>query len=291
MKGSSSQFFYDGNHQRWKHVAVLQGSATETTTYIGKFFEKVLLPTGITAYRHYIPAGTSMVLYERSTSAVATYYLTNDHLGSPNFVTTATGSVLIAENFAALGYRRGSNWTGSPTDTDYTNIVNTTQRGFTGHEMMDNLDLINMDGRINSALGQFISPDPTVQNPGNTQSFNRYAYVLNNPLTLIDPTGFAQECFTVNVPDPGSIFQNDDGSWEIDIGGGTNFQSCFDIPDPTPAPTPGFVPGHFPTPDHGPEHRPPAPGHQPQGNQNQNQQRTPCPTHSTSLSDYFSSAN
>ena len=105
MKGSSSQFFYDGNHQRWKHVAVLQGSATETTTYIGKFFEKVLLPTGITAYRHYIPAGTSTVLYERSTAAVATYYLTNDHLGSPNFVTTATGSVLIAENFAALGYR------------------------------------------------------------------------------------------------------------------------------------------------------------------------------------------
>ena len=37
---------------------------------------------------------------------------------------------------------------------------------------------------------RFISPDPFVSDPFDGQSHNRYAYVLNNPLNLIDPSGF-----------------------------------------------------------------------------------------------------
>ena len=39
------------------------------------------------------------------------------------------------------------------------------------------------------ALGRFLSPDPVVQAPDDTQSFNRYSYCLNNPLRYTDPTG------------------------------------------------------------------------------------------------------
>ena len=39
-------------------------------------------------------------------------------------------------------------------------------------------------------LGRFLSPDPVVQVPEYSQNFNRYSYVLNNPLMLIDPTGY-----------------------------------------------------------------------------------------------------
>ena len=51
-----------------------------------------------------------------------------------------------------------------------------------------------MNGRIyDPLLGRFLSADPVVQAPNNLQSYNRYSYVLNNPLSLTDPTGFTEE--------------------------------------------------------------------------------------------------
>jgi hypothetical protein len=51
-----------------------------------------------------------------------------------------------------------------------------------------------MNGRIyDPLLGRFLSADLVVQAPGSLQSYNRYSYVMNNPLTLTDPTGFISE--------------------------------------------------------------------------------------------------
>jgi hypothetical protein len=48
-----------------------------------------------------------------------------------------------------------------------------------------------MNGRIyDPALGRVLSADPYVQSPGDSQSFNRYAYVRNSPLTYTDPSGY-----------------------------------------------------------------------------------------------------
>lgn len=44
-----------------------------------------------------------------------------------------------------------------------------------------------------AVTGRFLSPDITIPNPGLTQSYNRYAYVNNNPLSFIDPSGFTPE--------------------------------------------------------------------------------------------------
>ncbi len=50
--------------------------------------------------------------------------------------------------------------------------------------------LIHMNGRMYDAkLGRFISPDNFVQEPFNTQSFNRFGYGFNNPLKYVDPSG------------------------------------------------------------------------------------------------------
>jgi hypothetical protein len=48
-----------------------------------------------------------------------------------------------------------------------------------------------MNGRVyDPELGRFLSADPFVQDASNAQSWNRYAYVLNNPLSMTDPSGF-----------------------------------------------------------------------------------------------------
>jgi len=51
-----------------------------------------------------------------------------------------------------------------------------------------------MNGRIyDPLLGRFLSADILVSDNGNLQCYNRYSYVRNNPLSLIDPSGFLDE--------------------------------------------------------------------------------------------------
>ena len=47
------------------------------------------------------------------------------------------------------------------------------------------------NGRVyDPQVGAFLSPDPFVQAPYHTQSYNRYAYVFNNPMKYVDPSGY-----------------------------------------------------------------------------------------------------
>ena len=75
--------------------------------------------------------------------------------------------------------------------TDFTeNLV--VNRGFTGHEMLDPVGLVHMNGRVyDPVIGRFLSADPIVQAPTNSQSYNRYSYVANNPVSYTDPSGFS----------------------------------------------------------------------------------------------------
>jgi len=117
-------------------------------------------------------------------------YLLRDHLGSITKVISGTNAnnYTLEEQFSydAWGQRRNAlNWS-------YTNITAPVyiDRGFTAHEHLDNFSLINMNGRIyDPILGTFLSPDNYVQAPDYTQNFNRYSYVLNNPLKYTDPSG------------------------------------------------------------------------------------------------------
>ena len=63
--------------------------------------------------------------------------------------------------------------------------------GFTDQEHDDELGLINMQGRVyDPRIGRFLSADPFVASPLTSQGYSRYSYVLNSPLTLVDPSGF-----------------------------------------------------------------------------------------------------
>ncbi|MEX0733036.1 MAG: RHS repeat-associated core domain-containing protein [Steroidobacteraceae bacterium] len=194
--GNSSQFSYGPDGNRWKQVAK-HGAATETTIYSGGLMEKVTRG-GVTTWRHYVlaPTGTAAVQLRYSGGSPSVMrYLTQDHLGSIDRIVDAGGNVVVAESFAPFGRRRGSNWLGVPSATELAKIAAVTRDGFTGHEHLDNLDLIHMNGRVQDPhLGRFISADPYVTRPYDGQGLNRYAYTLNNPLAFTDPSGFDPPC-------------------------------------------------------------------------------------------------
>jgi len=103
------------------------------------------------------------------------------------------GRVINAETDTVTYYSYDA-W-GNPRDNnDWTTKVNTelfADRGFTGHEHLVEFGLIDMNGRVYDPLvGLFLSPDPFLQEPTNPLNFNRYSYVLNNPLKFVDPTGY-----------------------------------------------------------------------------------------------------
>jgi RHS repeat-associated protein len=193
----TSTFEYTADDQYWKQSASYTTGA-ESTEYIGGLLEVVSNSGGLTSWRHYIKVGgRTVAIYSRaSTGATNTIYPLNDHLGSTDAITDSSGTVLVRESFDAFGARRGSAWSGSPTTADNTAIANATRRGFTDHTELDNIALVHMNGRVyDPAIGRFLSADPYIQFPDNTQSFNRYSYVLNNPLSFTDPSGYSLSSF------------------------------------------------------------------------------------------------
>ncbi len=114
------------------------------------------------------------------------YYIHKDNLGSFDKVTNESGAVVDRYSFDAWGNRRNyDNWTLPD------NSTHLFSRGYTGHEHLDKFGLINMNGRLyDSKLGRFLSPDPVLQDPSNTQNYNRYSYCLNNPFAYTDPSGY-----------------------------------------------------------------------------------------------------
>ncbi|WKZ13070.1 MAG: RHS repeat-associated core domain-containing protein [Gammaproteobacteria bacterium] len=148
---------------------------------------------GVTEYKHLIPAGSSaLALHTRRTNATnSTYYVTRDQLGSATAVMAAAGNRVANWSFSAFGSRRRSTWQDTLLPEEYAPITATTRRGFTGHEHLDSLSLVHMNGRVyDPKIGRFMSADLLLGDPGNPQSLNPYSYVGNNPLSLTDPTGF-----------------------------------------------------------------------------------------------------
>jgi RHS repeat-associated protein len=113
-----------------------------------------------------------------------TKYFHLDHLGTPRRITNSSRAVIASHDY----YPFGEEITASSQDSEALK--------FTGHERdlrdptntTDDLDY--MHARFyNPWIARFLSTDPIGGTPGAPQSWNRYSYVLNNPLALVDPDG------------------------------------------------------------------------------------------------------
>jgi RHS repeat-associated protein len=129
----------------------------------------------------------AQVLRTGSTNTVQ--YLHRDHQGSVVEVTNSSGTLVQSLAFDAWGLRRNpANWLALASPFGGTQP---TERGYTGHEHLDHVELVHMNGRVQDPkLGRFLSADPFVQAPYRSQSLDRYAYAWNNPASLVDPSGF-----------------------------------------------------------------------------------------------------
>ena len=131
--------------------------------------------------------GYSAPVVLKSDGATQEYlYLHRDYLGSIVAITNQAGSVVEKRLFDAWGEVL------KVVDVQGTILTGFAllDRGYTGHEHLQGVALIHMNGRLYDAkLHRFLQPDNFVQDPYNTQNYNRYGYVMNNPLKYNDPTG------------------------------------------------------------------------------------------------------
>jgi RHS repeat-associated protein len=188
--------------------AGLPSNATLEVHYFGSV-ERELRREGSNIRETYkrMIGGALQVVEERVISAGSTTValgtlreevMLKDHLGSTHVIVNMDGTNPQYQRFDVWGMRADattgstqtlsqSYQTNNPADATKTR----TRKGFTGHEMVDGAGIVHMQGRIyDPLLGRFLQADPIVQDPLNAQSYNRYTYVFNNPLSLTDPSGY-----------------------------------------------------------------------------------------------------
>jgi RHS repeat-associated protein len=176
----SSTFYYGADHQRIKQVR-----SDGITTYYAGAMEVEVTSTAETV-KTYLPLGLGVEIDKAGSTKLN--YMHRDRLGSVVAISGEAGGALVEmQAYDSWGKRRD---TATPATPDSIDGV-TDNKGFTGHEMLDKLDLIHMNGRVYDPLvARFMSADPFIQDPMYSQSYNRYTYVWNNPTNLTDPTGF-----------------------------------------------------------------------------------------------------
>jgi RHS repeat-associated protein len=180
----SRTFSYGAERERYKQVWV-SGSTTRTYTYIGEHYVKEVQGSA-TEHKLYIFANGEPVAYVSDDGTPDTHYFHKDHLGSvTTIIVNQSWSGREKLSYDAWGRRRSGTdwWSAAATASE--------ERGYTGHEHLDDVTLIHMNGRLlDPKLGRVISADPTVPAPLFSQSFNRFSYAYNNPLKYTDPSGF-----------------------------------------------------------------------------------------------------
>ena len=178
----------------------LNNSGAYTETLYGLGGEKLALLNGTTLTKAFValPAGTAVY----AVSGLA-YYRHSEWLGSARFASTPSQTIYSSSAYAPFGEQYAKAGTNDPS--------------FTGQQQDTAAGLYDfLFRRLSQTEGRWISPDPlgvgavSIASP---QSWNRYAYVQNNPMNSVDPFGLL-------VTDPDGVLGNLHG------GGGGGGLTC-----------------------------------------------------------------
>ena len=173
---------------------------------------KIAVMSGQTLQKGFIPLPTGATAVY--TSSGLAYYRHTDHLGSARLATTPSQTLYSSTAYAPFG-------------EPYKQAPGTTDVSFTGEDqdtasgMQDTLFR-----KYLPVQGRWLTPDPAgigAVDPGSPQTWNRYAYVTNSPLSFVDPLGL-------------QIIYDQSGCWSDDdlkapagvtCGGGVSSDPCF----------------------------------------------------------------
>ncbi|MGC4059082.1 MAG: RHS repeat-associated core domain-containing protein [Chitinophagaceae bacterium] len=184
-------FYYGPDEQRAYSEQKQGGTLSRQRVYFDEFEAQRITGKSLQML-HYIYSSDGnicgVVVADGVSGRFDYYGIYTDHLGSIVAITDETGNVVHRQAFDPWGRER------NPDTWDYTASAYKKPdwlfRGYTSHEMFPEYGLINMNGRLYDPLnGRMLRPDNYVQDPGNTQSYNRYSYCWNNPLKYTDPSG------------------------------------------------------------------------------------------------------
>ncbi|MHB8413613.1 MAG: RHS repeat domain-containing protein [Candidatus Acidiferrales bacterium] len=162
----------------------------------GQSFVKAFVP---------MPGGTEEVW---QASGASPYYRHSDWLGSSRFASTSTRTMYNDLAFAPFGepYAQAGS-------------IGVTDVSFGGNDEDTVANLYDAQFREYGIQGRWPSPDPagmTAANPANPQSWDRYAYVMNNPLTSTDPSGMRTAPEYYDLSDDEAFWAGD----PLDMSGG-----------------------------------------------------------------------
>lgn len=155
-------------------------------------------------------------------------YLTNDHLGSPRITTNKDGAVISRRDFMPFGEEIYT----SQRTTGLNYRADMVRQKFTGYERDNESDLDYAQARYyNFRHGRFTAVDPLLAsiNPENPQTLNRYVYVLNAPLIMIDPTGEIGDYYDSAGNWLFNDTKNDDKVYVVPVRTGANGETDYDI--------------------------------------------------------------
>ncbi|MDZ7790302.1 MAG: RHS repeat-associated core domain-containing protein [Xanthomonadales bacterium] len=197
LEYAQSTFYYGADRNRVIHDSV-EGVDNARTLYIGNV-EVYTNDLGATEFRRSI-AGKVLVTVQASDGSSRARYLHRDHLGSVVGMSDETGYAIARMSFDpwkrrspefSVGEPAWMQWIdGSPPAwmAQFGGPTEFTPRGFTGHEHLDALGIVHMNGRIyDPHLARFLQADPFVED---SATMNRYTYSHNSPLVYYDPSGY-----------------------------------------------------------------------------------------------------
>ncbi len=152
-------------------------------------------------------SGTTVFVYDAGGQLIAEYtagnpssggtsYLTSDHLGSTRLVIKSDGTTTTTtrHDFLPFGEEIQAGIGGRTTGQGY--VADTVRQKFTQKERDIESGLDYFGARYySSAQGRFTSVDPSMVSARtvNPQTWNRFLYVINNPLRYVDPSGMQEK--------------------------------------------------------------------------------------------------
>lgn len=165
------EFAYDFEGNRTRQAVTVVGQSSRTTTYVGGIYQT----SGTDTVKYITASGLRVAMLDSSGST--TYFLP-DQLGSTNLLVSNSLSQVRATRYMPFG---GTYQSSGTVDSSFK---------FTGQRLDADSDLYYYGARYyDPILGRFLTPDTMVQNLYDPQSLNRYAYVRNNPVNMVDPDG------------------------------------------------------------------------------------------------------